>query len=95
MSSTENSDNKEMRSEYDFSKGVVGKHYRQYRAGHTVRVNKKDGNVETRYFTQEEGAVMLDPDVQAEFPDSDSVNRALRTLLSERKVRYGKTRRTP
>ena len=73
----------EMREEYDFSKGVRGKHYRAYRAGHLVRVYKRDGSVEERYFTLQEGAVMLDPDLKARFPDSDSVNKALRSLLTQ------------
>jgi len=33
-----------------------------------------------KHFTLAEGAVMLDPDVKAAFPDSEAVNRALRTL---------------
>jgi hypothetical protein len=48
--------------------------------GHTVRVFKDDGAVEMKHFTLAEGAVMLDPDVKAAFPDSEAVNRALRTL---------------
>jgi len=71
----------EMREEYDFSRGVRGKHYHAYREGHTVRVTKADGTVEERHFTLEDGAVMLDPDLKARFPDSESVNRALRTLV--------------
>ena len=61
--------------------GVRGKHYRAYRAGHTVRVTKADGTADERHFTLEDGAVMLDPDLKAWFPDSESVNRALRGLL--------------
>ena len=76
-------DTDEMREEYDFSEGVRGKHYGAYRAGHAVRVQKSDGSVEERYFTLEDGAVMLDPDVKDEFPDSESVNRALRSLLTQ------------
>ena len=76
-------DSGEMRDEYDFSKGVRGKHYRAYRAGHLVRVHKRDGAVEERYFTLQEGAVMLDPDLKARFPDSDAVNKALRSLLTQ------------
>lgn len=71
-----------MRDEYDFSRGVRGKHYRAYRAGHSVRVTKADGTVEERHFTLEDGAVMLDPDLRSRFPDSESVNRALRKLLA-------------
>ena len=72
----------EMREEYDFSQGARGKHYRTYRAGHTVRVTKQDGTVEERRFALEDGAVMLDPDLRALFPDSESVNKALRALVA-------------
>ena len=72
----------EMRAEYDFSQGARGKHYRAYRTGHTVRVTKEDGTVEERHFTLADGAIMLDPDLRRSFPDSDSVNKALRSLLS-------------
>ena len=75
-------DTDEMREEYDFSQGVRGKHYRAYRAGHVVRVRKSDGSVEQRYFTLRDGAVMLDPDLKARFPDSESVNRALRSSVA-------------
>jgi hypothetical protein len=74
----------EMRKEYDFSGGVRGKHYEAYRTGHTVRVRKKDGTFSVQYFTQEEGAIMLDPDVKAQFPNSETVNRALRSLIVQR-----------
>ena len=51
----------EMRSEYDFSRGVRGKHYQAYQAGTNV--------------------VLLEPDIAAVFPDSASVNQALRVLV--------------
>ena len=77
-------DNKkeEMRDEYDFSKGVRGKHHKAYREGHTVHIHKNDGATTVQYFTQEDGAVMLDPDIKVHFPDSESVNRALRSLIA-------------
>jgi hypothetical protein len=77
-----NTDDTNMREEYDFSGGVRGKHYKAYREGHTVRIHKDDGTTSVQYFTQEDGAVILDPDVKAHFPDSESVNRALRSLIS-------------
>ena len=75
---------KDMLPEYDFSgkKGVRGKYYRAYQEGHTVRVQQEDGSVVTRYFTLEDGAVLLTPDVRKYFPDSESVNQALRGLIS-------------
>ena len=77
-----NTDDTNMREEHDFSGGVKGKHYKAYRKGHTVRIHKDNGTTSVQYFTQEDGAVILDPDVKAHFPDSESVNRALRSLIA-------------
>jgi len=74
----------DMRSEYDFKNmkgGVRGKYYKAYRAGHTVTIHKTDGTTEVQHFTLE-GAVLLEPDVREYFPDSETVNRALRGLIS-------------
>lgn len=75
--------NKNMRSEYDFSDGVRGKHFKAYREGHTVKIRKEDGSIEPRCFTEEDGSIMLDPDVKQHFPDSNSVNKALRSLIAK------------
>jgi hypothetical protein len=72
----------DMRKEYDFSGGIKGKHYKAYRAGHTVHITKEDGTTSVQYFTLKDGSVMLDPDVKPHFPDSDSVNRALRSIIA-------------
>lgn len=76
-------DEPDVRKEYDFSKGVRGKHYKAFRAGHIVRVRKADGTIVEQHFKIEEGAVMLDPDVKAHFPDSEAVNSALRALIAQ------------
>jgi hypothetical protein len=78
-----NFDDNDMREEYNFSEGVRGRHYKAYREGHTVHIHKSDGTTLVQYFTQEDGSVMLDPDVKAHFPDSVSVNKALRSLLAQ------------
>ena len=74
----------EMLPEYNFTgkKGVRGKYYRAYRQGRTVRVHRDDGTVSVQHFTLEEGAVMLEPDVREYFPTSESVNQALRSLIT-------------
>ena len=72
-----------VRNEYDFSKGVRGKHYKAYREGHTVIIHKDDGTKSIQYFKEEDGAVMLDPDIKIHFPDSESVSKALRSLISQ------------
>jgi hypothetical protein len=74
----------DMRSEYDFSsmKGAVrGKYYRAYRAGHKVEIHKLDSSTSVQYFKLEDGAIMLEPDVKKYFPNSESVNKALRSLI--------------
>lgn len=62
-----------MRSHYDFSGGVRGKHARVYAKG-TNRVT-------------------LDPDVAALFPDSESVNEALRALARAARKQIAKPTR--
>jgi len=70
--------------EYNFrgKKGVRGKYYRAYRQGHTVRIYEADGTVRVQHFTLAEGAVMLEPDVRAYFPNSEAVNQTLRSLIA-------------
>src|SRR6185295_18074508 len=81
VSEPERTEADEMRPEYDFRGGVRGKHAVAYRQGHTVKVHHSDGATTTQYFTLQDGAVMLEPDVKEYFPDSESVNHALRTLI--------------
>ena len=74
----------EMRAEYDLAnlgEGTRGKYYQDYRAGHTVKVHREDGTTLVQHFDLEDGAVMLEPDVREYFPDSASVNAALRCLI--------------
>lgn len=71
----------DMLPEYDFSGGVRGKHYKTYRKGHEVKIHKTDGTTVVQCFKLEEGAVMLESDVRKYFPDSDAVNKALRSLI--------------
>lgn len=88
----------EMKAEYDLSAmkgGVRGKYAHASQAGHTVRVLHKDGRVTVRHYRLEEGAVILAPDVRQYFPDSDSVNEALRCLIplvSKRQRARGNTK---
>lgn len=74
----------EMLPEYDFTgkTGVRGKYYQAYQQGHTVRVHKADGSTTVQYFTLQEGAVLLEPDVKPYFPNSATVNQALRSLIA-------------
>jgi len=71
----------DMLPEYDFKDGIRGKHYKAYRKGHSVKINKTDGTATVQYFKLEDGAVMIEPDVRKYFPDSEAVNKALRSLI--------------
>ena len=75
----------DMKSEYDFSHMKVaerGKYYKAYRAGHKVVIHNADGTTSVQYFKLADGAVMLEPDVRKYFSNSESVNKALRSLIS-------------
>ena len=74
----------DMRAQYDFSTmkgGVRGKYYEAYREGHKVVIRKEDGTKSVQYFKLEDGAVMLEPDVRKYFPNSEAVNKALKSLI--------------
>jgi hypothetical protein len=78
------SEEENMKSEYDFSnmKGAVrGKYHKAYRSGHKVVIHQADGTTSIQYFKLEEGAVILEPDVRKYFSSSESVNKALRSLI--------------
>jgi hypothetical protein len=70
-----------MRNEYDFTGGVRGKHYRPMQAGYTVTIHRADGTTLVKEVKPAKGAVILAPDVRKYFPDSDSVNTTLRSLI--------------
>jgi hypothetical protein len=101
MKKANNSHKDDLLPEYDFKgkKGVRGKYAKALKQGYSIRVINEDKTVTVRQFVLKENAVVLDPDVQVYFPDSKSVNHALRTLIeliperggrqiAEKKARY-------
>lgn len=72
----------DMLPEYDFSGDVIHRIYgEEIERSNTVRIIQQNGDVITHYYTEEDGAVMLSPDVRAYFPDSEAVNTVLRALI--------------
>jgi len=69
----------EIRAEYDFSRGVRGKHAESLQKGHTTIIHKTNGSVVVR----ENRPIILEPDLQIRFPDSKAVNKALRSFLKQ------------
>lgn len=86
-----------MRAEYNFTGGVRGKHYHATQAGYTITIHNADGTRVTKEVKPKVGAVVLEPDVRKHFPNSASVNAALRSLIrpipGKRKARAGKSQR--
>ena len=70
-----------MLPEYDFSNGIRGKHYQQYKQGHTVNIYYEDGTKITKKFEPENDVIIRDPDVKKYFPNSEAVNSTLRSLI--------------
>lgn len=66
-----------MREEYDFSKGIRGKHFKQMREGHQTIIHESSGEK----IVRETRPIILAPDVQKYFPNSEAVNKALRGLI--------------
>ena len=85
----------DMLPEYNFTgkKGVRGKYYLGLQKGYTVRIQNEDGTTTVQRFGP---TITLDMDVAQYFPDSESVNNALRTLIAlvpdkqigEKKAKY-------
>ncbi|MDP2816256.1 MAG: hypothetical protein Q8O19_06210 [Rectinemataceae bacterium] len=46
-----------------------------------MEIHHLDGATSVQLFKLEDGAVMLEPDVRKYFPNSGSVNKALRSLI--------------
>jgi hypothetical protein len=74
-------DDEAMRAEYEFTGGVRGKHYRALQGGYTITIHNADGTTLVKEVKPAEGAIILDPDVREYFPDSESVNATLRSLI--------------
>jgi len=73
---------REMRAKYDFSKAVRGKAHKPLHQGYTVTVLNADGTSTVENYKLERGVVVLQPEVLEYFPDSESVNAALRGLIA-------------
>ena len=71
----------DLRAEYDFAGGVRGKHYRAMQDGYTITIRKANGKTVVKNVMPRAGAVLLERDVRTYFPDSKSVNKALRCLI--------------
>lgn len=70
-----------MRRVYFFKSGVRGKHHHALQSGYTITIHNTDGTTTVQEIEPPKGAVILAPDVYKYFPDSESVNNTLRSLI--------------
>lgn len=77
--------------QYDFAGGKRGMRYRAMQSGYTITVRQSDGTTLVKEVRPRDDAVILEPDVLEYFPDSESVNTALRSLIKliPKKARLG------
>jgi hypothetical protein len=91
-------DQDEMLPEYDLrtAKGIRGKYYQAMRQGYRITVHRKDGTTLVKEVKPKD-TILLEPDVQEYFPDSKSVNTALRSVIAsvplKRTIRKGEAQR--
>ena len=63
-------DEEDLLPEYDFSKGVRGKHHQAYRQGHSVTINHQDGTTTTQEFPPSRMTAKLTAENQIALPQS-------------------------
>jgi hypothetical protein len=81
LSKMQKMEDNDMRPEYNFMGGVCGKHCRVTQTGYTISMHKADGTTVVKDVIPKEGIVVPEPDIRAYFPNSESVNKALRCLI--------------
>jgi len=76
----------DLRPEYDLRQllknSVRGKHYKSMQQGYTIKIHKSDGTTVVKHIKPVSETVVLAPDVLEYFPDSEAVNKALRSLIA-------------
>ena len=73
--------------EYDLrgKKLVRGRYTNLLKDGYSIAIHNEDGTETVTHYPPlppRSNIVVLEPDVEAYFPDSDSVNQALRSLIA-------------
>ncbi|MBD2568525.1 hypothetical protein [Anabaena lutea] len=74
----------DLKEEYDLSQlknPIRGKYYQQYQEGYSVTIHHEDRTTTVENFPKQNDIIVLDPDVKQYFPDSESVNSTLRSLI--------------
>jgi hypothetical protein len=68
--------------EYDFSKGIRGKHRKQFENGVAITIFSPNSKSVDKARAKGITLVAIEPDVSAVFADANSVNAALRHIIA-------------
>ncbi|MBM2840884.1 MAG: hypothetical protein HW412_1412 [Bacteroidetes bacterium] len=71
----------DLRPEYDFSKGIRGRHARKTNQGILITVFSPNERTVKKYLREQKTLVTLEPDVAKVFKDARDVNTALRRIM--------------
>ncbi len=82
----------DIRPEYDFSKGIRGRHARKANEGILITVYSANEKTVKKYFREQKTLVTLEPDVAKVFKDARGVNAALRRIISAKQKPRKKTK---
>ena len=72
----------DMRSHYDFSKGEKPNYAKRFSEGAEIMIHSTNGKQPKKKIIQKQSLIILDADVSSVFPDTKSVNAALRHLIA-------------
>ena len=72
----------DMLEEYDFSKGIRGKHFEELQNGYTVTVFSPNKDTYEKKVVEKNNYIKIDKDVSKIFQTAEDVNNALRAVIS-------------
>jgi hypothetical protein len=72
----------DMAPEYDFSKGVRGKHFEKMKEGYSVTIFSYENDSSEKKVIEKISFVRIENDVNEYFQTSEEVNNALRALIT-------------
>ena len=72
----------EIAAEYDFSKGVRGKHHKKMTEGYTITVYSPNKNAYEKRVAEKVSYIKIDKDVYEIFKTSEEINNALRAFIN-------------
>jgi len=87
MSSTDKDDSTKQEYTIDASKVQRNPYFAARQQGYRVKIHHPDGTLEERDMpAKPDGSITLSPDIRVYFPNSEAVDKALRSLIALREL---------